>query len=374
MLERDILTKLEQLTKLDLSYSSGKVLGSMCSIPDPIVHQALSLHLEKNIGDPGLLPGMVEVEKQIISRLGQWLGSSLAVGQVVSGATEANILALWSFKKSAQDSSKNEVILPSSAHFSFDKALDFLNLKGIRIPVDECYKVIVDKVEETISEKTLCMVGIAANTGLGISDDIPALADIALRHDLPLHVDAAFGGFVLPFLENAPAFDFHIPGVTSICLDPHKMGRGPIPSGCLLFRDEKSRCNFGFAVDYLSGGETKHTSLVGTRSGAVVGAIWAVLEKLGFEGYKALVQDRMELTQWLVEEIAQRPDLDIVRQPETNVVGLTFPGKDLSQLANKFRQDGWALSEWEHWFRIVMMPHVKKSHLQEFLRYTKTLG
>jgi tyrosine decarboxylase/aspartate 1-decarboxylase len=374
MQEEEILEQLQILTQKDLSYSSGRVLGSMCTIPDPIVPRVMNLYLEKNIGDPGLLPGMTQVEDQIIHTLGEWLGSDTAVGQVLTGATEANILALWHYKKSSQDPHKNQVIIPNSAHFSFDKALDFLDLQGIRIPVDECYRVQTEEVEARVREETLAIVGIAGNTGLGVSDDIPALGQIAQKHQIPLHVDAAFGGFVLPFLDDPPAFDFRVPGVTSLCLDPHKMGRGPIPSGCLLFRDEHCRGDFGFTVDYLSGGHTRHNTLVGTRSGAVVAAVWAVLQKYGFQGFKDLIQERMALTKWLVDQIKNRPYLGLVREPETNVVGLTFPGKDPQSLAKRLRQDGWALSEWDHWFRIVLMPHVKKSHLEDFLSYTENLN
>jgi len=64
------------------------------------------------------------------------------------------------------------------------------------------------------------------------------LAELALSNDLFLHVDAAFGGFVIPFLDRKYDFDFSVKGVSSITADPHKMGMSTIPAGGLLFREE----------------------------------------------------------------------------------------------------------------------------------------
>ena len=88
-----------------------------------------------------------------------------------------------------------------------------------------------------VDKNTICMVGVAGTTEYGMVDPIADLAKIACQHDLFLHVDAAFGGMVIPFLDKPIPFDFALPGVTTIAVDPHKMGMSTIPAGCLLTRE-----------------------------------------------------------------------------------------------------------------------------------------
>jgi len=71
-----------------------------------------------------------------------------------------------------------------------------------------------------VDERTVALVGIAGTTEFGQVDPIEGLAKIALERKIHLHVDAAFGGFVLPFLEGDWRWDFRVPGVSSITIDP----------------------------------------------------------------------------------------------------------------------------------------------------------
>jgi len=74
-----------------------------------------------------------------------------------------------------------------------------LGVKLVWAELNDDYTVNVKDVEDKITDNTIGIVGIAGTTGLGVVDDIPALSDLALDYGLPLHVDAAFGGFVIPF-------------------------------------------------------------------------------------------------------------------------------------------------------------------------------
>ncbi len=102
-------------------------------------------------------------------------------------------------------------------------------------------------------------------------------------------MDAAFGGFVIPFLENPSQykFDFEVPGVMSIAIDPHKMGLSTIPAGGLLYRDEGHMKLLEISAQYLT--SQVQTSLAGTRSGASAAATYAVMRHLGKEGYRQIV-------------------------------------------------------------------------------------
>jgi tyrosine decarboxylase/aspartate 1-decarboxylase len=365
-----ILKELEKKLQRDLTYSSGKILGSMCTEPHSLAKQLYLQYFEKNLGDPGLFPAAAEVEQEAICMLSLLLSNSNASGRIVSGGTEANILALWAARNLAKKE-RMEVIAPVSAHCSFDKASDLLGLKLIKVGLNRRFQMDVKAAEEAITPKTVALVGVAGTTGLGVVDPIHELSEIALAHNIHLHVDAAFGGFVIPFLEelgfNAPDFDFRLLGVCSITIDPHKMGLAPNPAGGILFKDTSMMEAISMKVPYLAGGETEQSTVMGTRPGASSIAVWALLMHLGKEGYKAVVERCLKLTWKLVEGIQHIDGIDIVTQPTMNVVGIKSDSTDIRLIAEELRKRGWAIALFPGYIRIVVMPHVEPLHIESFL-------
>lgn len=361
---------LKKRLKGDHDFKGHTILGSMCSEPHPIAKKVYRRFISTNVGDPGLFPNLKQLENEYIKQLGKLLGNDNAEGMVVSGGSEANILAMWTAKNRA-GSGQNEVVIPESCHFSFEKAARLLDLKLVKIPLNKDFIVDTSLVKESVNNKTMAIVGIAGSTGLGVTDDISELSKIALEHNIYLHVDAAFGGFVLPFIsdEYRKEFDFSLPGVSSITIDPHKMGRAVIQSGCIIYRDKGIFNSVQIPVSYLSGGKTVHNSILGTRSGASIAASWAVFNYLGIKGYKKVVNKAMELTLWLNNEIKKIDGLDTVVDPQMNIIGVkSTKGVDIKLILERLRLKGWALSEWDYYFRITLMPHVKKRFLKRFLK------
>jgi tyrosine decarboxylase/aspartate 1-decarboxylase len=340
----------------------------MCSRPHPVAERAFLRAFETNIGDEGLVPGLAELEREACTLLGTWWGNPQASGRIVTGGTEANLLALWTAKLLSPG--KCEVLLPASAHYSFDKAASFMGLTLVRVPVDERGKVRLDRFEAAITPLTMAMIGIAGTTAWGAVDDIGALASLAHRRGLYFHLDASFGGFVLPFLpENGTQGLYAWPqGLSSLTADPHKMGRGPIPSGMILWKDATLARTAATDVQYLSGGRLRQNTLVGTRSGAAVAGVWAVMKHLGVPGYSEIVAQAMELSRFLTQALTQIPGVEpVLPEPEVNVVGVRSTHMPTPLLVASLREKGWALSTWQHSFRIVVMPHVTRPVLKEFL-------
>jgi tyrosine decarboxylase/aspartate 1-decarboxylase len=371
----DILEELEQRLSGDQIFApEGKIIGSMCSSPMDLAKEAFLRYINQNLGDPGLVPGLVELEKESISILGDFLHCPGATGQLVSGGSEANILALWTAREEARARGRDarEIILPSTAHFSFDKAASLMDLKLIRFPVEAHGEYDPREISSRISENTLAIVAVAGTTGLGATDPIPEISAIALEKNLYFHVDAAFGGFILPFLEEAgypsKSFDFENPGVRSITIDPHKMGRSPIPGGCILYRNSTDRQQIHIEAPYLSGGGVSQSSIVGTRSGAAVAALWTVLKKLKRPGFVDLARESMEKTHLLKGELEKRRGVKLVREPLINILGITFPTRDVEEAFHHFQNRGWAVSLWKPYLRLVMMPHVGMDMMKRFLR------
>jgi len=374
--QNKILKMLKIKLQSDLIYSSGKILSSMCTSPHNFTKQIYRIYLEKNLGDPILFPASAELEHEAIQMLGSLLSNPKASGSIVSGGTEANIIALWTARNIAKKDG-GEVVVPVSAHYSFDKAADLLSLKLIKVKLNHRFQMDVKAAEEAITQRTVAIVGVAGTTGLGTVDPIPELSEIASANNIHLHVDAAFGGFVLPFLEelgyDALDFDFRLLGVGSITIDPHKMGLAPIPAGGILFRNKAMTEVISTRVPYLAGEGTSQSTLLGTRSGASAVAVWALLKHLGRAGYMAIVENCLRLTWKLVKGIRQIDGLDVVTEPTVNVVGIKSDRVDVRLVFQELRERGWAVSLFPGFIRIVIMPHTKPLHIRNLIEDMKRI-
>ena len=372
MKEEKILRRINRILGNDMNYSSGKILGSMCTKPLQFANTIYSTYIDKNLGDPGLWVGTWSLERDVICMIGEMLGNRDAVGYLVTGGTEANLIAVRTARNHQNYyNTQNEVIVPASAHASFDKAADLMRLKVIKVPLDDHHCCDIEAVKEAISPNTICITGIAGSTSLGTVDNINALSDLAIDHDIHLHVDAAFGGFVIPFLKElgyyVPDFDFQFEGVKSITIDPHKMGLGPIPAGVILFRDKSTVGTSYFDIPYLAGGHIRQATIVGTRSGASVLATWAIMKYLGKEGYRNIVKQCMKTTKQAARGIDDINGVRLVREPVMNVVGFTSDMYNIYKIDKELRRKGWAIGLFPDMIRIVTMPHVEECHVEKFL-------
>ena len=176
------------------------------------------------------------------------------------------------------------------------------DLKPVYAGLDDDFRVEISEVKKLVNKKTVAIVGTAGTAELGVVDPIERLAHIALERNVPLHVDAAFGGLVIPFLTDAQySFDFSLEGVKSITVDPHKMGMAVIPAGGLIFKDKSSLDSIKTETPYL----TDHVqyTFVGTRTGAAAASAWAVFQHLGVEGFQKIVASCMRNTKFLRDEL-----------------------------------------------------------------------
>ncbi len=310
--EAEIIEVVNGLKELDVPFSSGRIFGSMCTTPHPLAVKVNAMMSEANLGNPGLYPGTLEMERRVVENLGSLLHLENAYGHVLSGGTEANITALYRAKSMTGG---KKVLFPRSAHFSVLKALKLLDLEPVPIDLQEDYSISLDHLESSLTDDIACVLTVAGSTELGSLDRIKKVSEII--GDVPLHVDAAFGGFVIPFLEEMgklpdefQQWDFRVNGVTTLSLDPHKMGGSTIPAGCLLFREEYPLKYLAVSSPYLT--SSKAYTLAGTReSGAVCGA-YSVMELLGRSGYRERVWSCMENTYYMRDEL-KKMGLEIVK-------------------------------------------------------------
>lgn len=374
-----ILKELDELQSMDLKYCDGRILGSMCTEAHPFAKEVYCKFLDSNLGDPGLFKGTKKMEDLVIKSIGELLSIDKVYGNIVTGGTEANIMAIRAARNHARKYkgiTDGELILPESAHFSFKKAADMMNLKIVEAKLDENYKIDVESVKEKISPKTVAIVAIAGTTELGLIDPIEELSKIALENNIYFHVDAAFGGFSIPFLERCgykfPTFDFSLEGVCSITVDPHKMGLAPIPAGGILFRKEEYLEVMAVDSPYLT--VKTQSTVVGTRSGAATAATYAIMKYFGKEGYDKIAANLMENTIYFKEGL-KKIGYELIVEPELNIVAFNHPTIEANDLAEKLKKRGWMVSvaNCPIAIRIVLMNHITKSHLKELLEDLKEI-
>lgn len=377
--KKDILKELSELHDLDYNYSDGKILGSMCTEAHPFAKEVYCKFLDTNLGDPGLFKGTKRIETEVISSIGELLSLDNAYGNIVTGGTEANLMAIRAARNHARKYKgikDGEIIIPESAHFSFKKAADMLNLKIIEAKLDENYKIDVNALKEVISDKTVAIVAIAGTTELGLIDPIEDISKIAFENNIYFHVDAAFGGFSIPFLKEVgydlPVFDFSLPGVCSITVDPHKMGLAPIPAGGIIFRKEEYLEVMAVDSPYLT--VKTQSTIVGTRLGASSAATYAIMKYFGKKGYSKLAEEMMNNTKFLYDGLIEI-GYDVVCKPELNIIAFNHPDMETNVLAEKLEKLGWKVSvaKCPKSIRVVLMNHIKINHLKELLEDLKDI-
>jgi glutamate decarboxylase len=166
--------------------------------------------------------------------------------------------------------------------------------------------------------------------------------------DIPIHVDAASGGFIAPFLTPDLPWDFRLPRVHSINSSGHKYGLAPLGCGWVIWRDAVDLPEeLIFQVNYL-GGNMPSFALNFSRSGGPIIAQYYDLVRLGREGYTRVHQACSETASWLADQITALGPFTMLYDGRGAMPGCTWtitdgakPGYNLFDLAEKLRASGW---------------------------------
>ena len=337
--------------------SFDRVLSSMCTEPHPAARDAAERFLATNPGDPGTYQTVSGLEEDAIAMLGEIAGLEEPSGYVASGGTEANIQAMRIARERAQTADPN-VVIPESAHFSFQKAADVLGFELRIVPTDADHRADLEAVRASVDADTAAVVGVAGTTEYGRVDPIPELGRIVEEVDAMFHVDAAWGGFVLPFTDHEWNFA-HAP-VDTMAIDPHKMGQAAIPAGGLLVRSDSYLDALAVDTPYLE--STSQATLTGTRSGAGVASAVAAMEELWPTGYRNQYVRSQNNAEWLADALEKRGYQ--VTTPTLPLVAADVPRSTFDALRGR----GWRISRTSTGeLRVVCMPHVTRKMLAAFV-------
>lgn len=365
----DIFNELSAMAEEEnAKWETGQVSGTFYHAGDEhraFLNEVFSLFSHENTIQFDLCPSMFKMESEIISMTAKMLNADAVkahnpqdqvCGTVTSGGTESIIMAMKVYREWAREEkgiTAPEIIMPHTAHPAFDKSGQYFGIKMVHIPVSEPdFRVDPGAVEEQINQNTAAIVGSAGNYPYGLIDPLEKLSDIALQHNIGMHVDGCLGGFIFPWIEklgyDIPPFDFRLPGVTSMSADTHKYGFALKGTSVVLYRNNIFRRHQYFNIPDWPGGMYASPTAAGSRSGGLTAATWAALVYLGQEGYLKAARSIMAVADKIKSGIEAIPELTLIGNP-TFVISFRSEELDVFHVNDFMKTRGWR-------FNVLQLP------------------
>ncbi|GIF19512.1 glutamate/tyrosine decarboxylase-like PLP-dependent enzyme [Actinoplanes tereljensis] len=346
-----ILGELGELRRADLPTHGGRLFAYVYDPAldglDELAQAAYAISAHVNGLDPTAFPSLLAMENALVGAAARLLGGDAqTVGSVTSGGTESLILAVKAARDSRPELATPRLVIPSTAHAAFAKAAHYLRVALDVVPVGADLRADPEAMAAAITADTVLVVGSAPSYAHGVVDPIPRLAAIAAERGVRFHVDACFGGWVLPYLKrlgaDLPPFDLSVPGVTSISVDLHKYAYAPKGVSILLHRTEELRLPQYFAFAGWPGYTMINPIVSSTRSGGPIAAAVATLRHIGDAGYLELARSTQDAVSTLAAAVTDTDGVRLFAPPEASVVCLAAdPGVDIFVLADELAARGW---------------------------------
>ncbi|WP_017791973.1 pyridoxal phosphate-dependent decarboxylase family protein [Leucobacter salsicius] len=307
----EILAELWRLRERDAPTHGGRLLSYVYDSGraelDALAGAAAELARPVNGLDPTAFPSIAAMEGDLVRFMRRALGGALrrpfdggpVVGSVTSGGTESCLLAvktardLWRARQQTDDPVRRpmpRIVAPETVHAAFRKAALAFGLEFDGVPCQPDGSVAAADIVSRLGSDVALVVVSAPAYPSGFLDPVGEVAAAAKARGISCHVDACFGGLVLPWWPGLPLWDFRVPGVTSMSADLHKFGYAPKGVSVLLHRGRvRHRAQF-FATTRWPGYPVVNPTLLGSRSASPLAAAWAITRRLGDDGFADLTQ------------------------------------------------------------------------------------
>ncbi len=349
-----VLDELKTFGQNDPDYKTGKTWSLVYYLGEEhsdFLNRAGSIYASTNGLNPMAFQSLKRFETEVIRMTADILnGNNEVCGIMTSGGTESCLLAVKTYRDMAKKKRGvryPEMILPASAHVAWEKGAQYFGVKPVRIPVDDDFRVDVERVKKAVNRNTIMILGSAPGYPHGVIDPISELGVIALKKNIPLHVDACVGGYLLPFVEElghpVPPFDFRVPGVTSISADTHKYGYSAKGASTILYRNMDIMEHQIFVSTEWPGGIFASPGLLGTRPGGAIAAAWAAMQAMGRDGYLSHAKKIMDTTATLISGVNAIEGLQVLGRPEMSLFAYRSTEKKLGiyAIGDQMEKRGW---------------------------------
>ncbi len=332
---------------------------------EPEVRQLMAETLDKNIVDKDEDPQTAALETRCVTMLADLFHAptpTSTMGTSTTGSSEAAMLgglaAKWRWRarrhSSGQDAGHPNFVC-GPVQVCWEKFGRYFDVETRQIPMNAGYIMTPDEAIAQCDENTIAVVVTLGQTFTGMFEDVAAIAaaldELQARTglDIPIHVDAASGGFLAPFCAPELAWDFRLPRVKSINASGHKTGLAPLGSGWVIWREATDLPEeLIFNVNYL-GGQLPTFNLNFSRPGGQVICSYYNFLRLGKAGYRKVQTATYAVTSALAEGIRAQGIFDVIfdGDPARGIAAVTWrladPASAFSvfDLAEELRARGW---------------------------------
>jgi len=316
----------------------------------------------KNYVDNDEYPQTEVIQDRVVNMLARLFNApekSTSVGSGTIGSSEAIMLGLlahkWTWKERRQNEGKPydkpNIVMGADVHTVWEKFARYFDVELKLIPLrDDIYTITAEDVVEMIDENTIAVGAVVGTTFTGQMDPIKEINQALLEvkktkgWDIPIHVDGASGGFIMPFLYPETEWDFRLEQVRSINVSGHKYGLVYPGVGWLIFKDKSDLPeDLIFNINYL-GGLMPNYSLNFSKGSSTIIAQYYNFIRLGMKGYKDIMINMQENARYLAEKMDDTDKFDILdKDVMFPLVTARLKNCDFSvfELSERLRQHGW---------------------------------
>ncbi|CAD6260731.1 unnamed protein product [Miscanthus lutarioriparius] len=360
--------------------------------------------INKNYADMDEYPVTTELQNRCVNIIARLFhapvdASEKAVGVGTVGSSEAIMLAGLAFKRRWQNRRKAagkpcdrpNIVTGANVQVCWEKFARYFEVELKEVKLREgCYVMDPDEAVRMVDENTICVAAILGSTLTGEFEDVKRLNDLLAAKnkrtgwDTPIHVDAASGGFIAPFLYPELEWDFRLPLVKSINVSGHKYGLVYAGVGWVIWRNkEELPEDLIFHINYLGADQPTFTLNFSKGSSQIIAQYYQLL-RLGFEGYRNVMENCMESAQTLREGLERMGRFTIISKEQgVPLVAFTFKSKDETSLAFKLsselRRFGWIVpaytmpADLEHMavLRVVVREDFGRPLAERFLSHVR---
>ncbi len=354
--------------ELMLDGNTRQNLATFCQTwQEPEVQQLMQDCINKNLVDKDEYPQSAEIEARCVHMLSDLWNSpkkDLGIGCSTTGSSEAAMLGgmamkrRWEARQRANGCTLNKPnLVTGPVQVCWHKFTRYWDVELREIPMEAGRLLMTpDEVIKRCDENTIGVVPTLGVTFTGGYEPVNAVADALdiyqgqTGHDIPIHVDAASGGFLAPFCAPDLRWDFRVSRVKSINASGHKFGLSPLGVGWILWREKKDLPEeLVFQVNYLDG-NMSDIALNFSRPAGQVACQYYNFLRLGREGYYKIHSACYETARYLADELTKLGPFQIIYGGE-EAAGIPAvcwqikeglePGFSLNDLADRLRSRGW---------------------------------